>query len=290
MEPIKFEINTADEILIEAAVSGQKDALELLLKKHQDWIFNVALNFTGDTHEAADIMQEVMIKAFTKLSSFKQQSNFRTWLYRIAKNHFLNMKRGKNEINAPSFEQFGQGLDQIRDESMSRYKYEVEEKLLVKEAKLSCMKVMLHCLSREQRLIYIIGEMFELGDTAGSEIMEMSKANFRVKLHRAKKQLYSFMENKCGLMNKNNPCRCARKTAGFIKMGYVDPNKLHFQKDRIAEINKTIEKRVATHSNEITTEYQKLYQEHYFQEAPDELASIKKLLDSDNLKNTFDLN
>lgn len=290
MKPVKFDINTSDEILIEAAVSGKKYALELLLKKHQDWIFNIALNFTGDTHEAADIMQEVMIKTFTKLSSFKRNSSFRTWLYRIAKNHFLNMKRGKNEINAPSFEQFGQGLDLIKGESLSNFKYEAEEKLLVKEAKLSCMKGMLLCLNREQRLIYIIGEMFEFGDTIGSEIMEISKANFRVKLHRAKKQLYSFMENKCGLINKNNPCRCARKTAAFIKMGYVDPVKLHFQKNRVNEINKIIEKRVNSHSNEITREYQKLYQEHYFQESPDELTSIKKMLSSEDLKNTFDLN
>jgi len=290
MKHIKFDTNTSDEILIEATLSGQKDALELLLKKHQDWVFNIALNFTGDTHEAADVVQEVMIKVFTKLSSFKQNSSFRTWLYRIAKNHFLNMKRGRNEISASSFDQFGQGLNQIKDESLSNYKYEAEEKLLVKEAKLSCMKGMLLCLNREQRLIYIIGEMFEFGDTIGSEIMEISKANFRVKLHRAKKQLYSFMENKCGLINKNNPCRCARKTAAFIKMGYVDPIKLNFQKNRVNEINKVIEKRVNTHSNEITKEYQKLYQEHYFQASPDKLFSIRKLLFSDNFKNTFDLN
>ena len=45
MNPKQFNKEAADEILISAAISGDKEALELLLKKHQDWIFNVALTF-----------------------------------------------------------------------------------------------------------------------------------------------------------------------------------------------------------------------------------------------------
>ncbi len=284
-----YDISSPDKVLIEATISGSKEALELLIKKHQDWVFNVALNFSGDSDEAADIMQEVLIKVVTQLSSFQQKSNFKTWMYRIVKNHFLNMKRGKYEVNAPTFDQFGMGLDQIPDESLSNYNYDPDNKLLVKEAKLSCMKGMLLCLNREQRLIYIIGELFEFNDEIGSEIMELSKANFRVKLHRAKKQLYSFMNSKCGLVNKNNPCRCARKTAGFIKMGFVDPDKLHFQKGRITEINQVIEQRVDAYSEVVTEAYQALFQVHPFLESPDKLTSVKKLLDSAAIKKTFDL-
>lgn len=282
--------NSTDEVLIEQALSGNKEALELLIKKHQDWIYNIALTFVGDRDESADLTQEVLIKVITKLNSFRNESQFRTWVYRIVKNHFLNMQRGKYEINAPTFDQFGQGLDQLPDESLSEYSYDVEEKLLVKEAKISCMKGMLLCLDREQRMIYIIGELFEFPDNIGSEIMEISKENFRVKLHRAKQQLYSFMNNKCGLINKNNPCRCARKTAGFIKMGFVDPVNLHFQKDTLAEINKVIDHKINSYNKDVTSEYQKLFQEHPFLESPDKLTSIKKLLSSESVKKTFNLN
>lgn len=214
-----INIKTSDSILIEQSLTGNKKALENLIKKHQDWIFNIALTFIGDRDEAADLTQEVLIKMVVKLDSFKQKSSFKTWIYRIVKNHFLNMKRGKYETNSPTFEQFGQGIDQLPNESLSSYSYEVEDKLLVKEAKISCMKGMLLCLDREQRLIYIIGELFEFTDVIGSEIMEISKENFRVKLHRAKKQLYNFMDSKCGLINKNNPCRCAKKNSRFYKNG-----------------------------------------------------------------------
>ncbi|WP_420398939.1 RNA polymerase sigma factor [Flagellimonas sp.] len=279
----------SEEKLISKALSGDKASLELLITRNQDWIYNVALTFVGDADEAADLTQEVLIKVITKLDTFEQRSSFRTWMYRILKNHFLNMKRGRHEVNPPSFEQFGEGLDQLPDESLSNYTYEVEEKLLVNEAKISCMKGMLLCLDREQRLIYIIGELFEFPDSVGSEIMEMSKQNFRVKLHRAKKQLYNFMDHKCGLINKSNPCRCHRKTAGFIKMGYVDPKALHFQKDVLAKINDVVGSKVDTYSNEVLSEYQKLYQEHPFLQSPDKLASIRRLLSTESIKETFNL-
>lgn len=286
---LKLNENTSDEVLIEEALSGNKSALEFLIIKNQDWIFNVALTFVGDTDEAADLTQEVLIKVITKLEAFQNKSTFRTWMYRIIKNHFLNMKRRKHEVNPPTFVQFGQGLDQLPDESLSDYSYEAEEKLLVKEAKISCMKGMLLCLDREQRLIYIIGELFEFPDSVGSEIMEISKENFRVKLHRAKKQLYNFMDRKCGLLNKSNPCRCHRKTAGFIKIGYVDSVKLSFQKDVVSEINEMVDKKVEAYSKEVLPDYLKLYQEHPFLRSPDKLESIKKLLSTKSIKETFNL-
>ena len=290
MRQQQFDTATPDQVLIENALSGNKHALEQLVKNHQDYVFNTALAFTGDTDEAADITQEVLIKVITKLSLFKQQSNFKTWLYRIVKNHFLNTKRSQSNNNELTFDIFGQGLDQTPDESLDLNSYEVENKLLVEEAKLSCMKGMLLCLDKEQRFIYIIGELFEYGDKIGSEIMDISPANFRVKLHRAKQQLYTFMDNKCGLIHTKNPCRCARKTAGFIKKGYVDPKRLQFQKNRITTINKVAKDKVEQLNTEVTNTYQRIYQEHPFLESPDKLISLKQLLSSEAVKNTFDLN
>ncbi len=288
MKKEQINVSATDAILIGQSLAGNKKALESLVKKHQDWIYNIALTFVGDSNEAADLTQEVLIKVVTKLDSFKQKSNFKTWVYRIVKNHFLNTKRGKNETIPLTFEAFGEGLDQLPDESLSNYSHETEKKALVEEAKISCMKGMLLCLDREQRLIFIMGELFEFTDTIGAEIMEISKENFRIKLHRAKKQLYSFMNNKCGLINKSNPCRCVRKTAGFIKMGYVDPINLHFQKNTITHINGVIDKKLEQYKGEVISEYQKLFQEHPFLQSPDKLASIKKLLSSKAIKETFD--
>lgn len=278
---------TSDKALIEAALAGDKAALEDLIKRHQDWVFNIALAFTGDHQDAADLSQEVLIKAITKLSKFQGNSAFRTWLYRIIKNHFLNLKR--NEKTILSFEIFANGLDRTPNEALPDTIQGVEKSLVVKEAKLSCMKGMLLCLTPEQRLVYIIGELLELPDTVGAEIMEISRANFRVKLHRVKKDLYSFMQEKCGLINKNNPCRCAKKTAGFIKQGYVDPSHLHFQKNTIATIDKVIGKKLEAYQEGMMEQYRALYQQHPFVKSPNHLSSIKELLASKSVKEIFNL-
>lgn len=280
--------NQQDILLIQQAVSGDSASLEKLIKKYQDWVFNVAINFTGDRDEAADLTQEVLIKMITKLSSFRQESQFTTWLYRITKNHFLNSKRQQTELNSLTFEVFAQGLDQAPDIPLSNHRFEVEEKLLVKEAKLSCMKGMLLCLEPAQRMIYILGELFEFSDTIGAEIMELSKANFRVKLHRARQQLYNFMNQKCGLVNKNNPCRCANKTAAFIEKGFVDPVNLHFQKDTLRRIDEVLDQKIDIFQKDVHDEYQKLFQEHPFLQNP-KTETIKDWLDSDKMKEVFDL-
>ncbi len=283
-------MTTQEDIsLIELALSGDKKALEDLIKRHQDWIFNIALSFVADKNDAADITQEVLVKVVTKLSSFKKESNLRTWIYRIVKNHFLNMKRSKYETVQMTFDEFGKSLDNIEDHELSDQYPEFEKRLLIEEAKLSCMKAMLLCLDREQRMIYIIGELFELSDVVGSEIMEISRENFRIKLHRAKQQLYNFLDNKCGLVNRKNPCRCAKKTASFIKMGFVDPVSLHFQKDVITTIGKAANRKREALDNQILSEYRQLYQDHPFLKSPENLESIRLLLSSDIMRKTFNL-
>src|SRR5690349_3775354 len=158
-------MNMEEYELIKRATGGDKGALEEIIKQHQDWVYNVALSFVANPEDAADISQEVLVKIVTKLGTFKFESSFKTWVYRIIKNHFLNMKRSKYEHQPMSFDQFGKDLDGIEDGDVPGHVFEVEEKLLVEEAKLSCMKAMLLCLDREQRLIFILGELFEFPDT-----------------------------------------------------------------------------------------------------------------------------
>lgn len=284
----KSNLPQEDSALITQSLSGDKQALENLIKKHQTWIYNVAINLTSNSEDALDLMQETLIKVITNLSKFEYKSQFRTWIYRIIKNQFLNTKRKKFWHQTISWEEFGDGLDTTPNEELSDT-YSVSKKLLIEEAKLSCMKGMLLCLTPEQRLIYVIGELFDVPDSIASEVMEISRANFRKKLSRVRQQLYSFMNNKCGLINKQNPCRCARKTKGFIEKGYVNPDNLQFQTKTIAKINQVVNRKLQVYEQEGYSAYQQLYQEHNYQEPENRLQSLKELLSSDAIKSTFEL-
>jgi hypothetical protein len=97
--------------------------------------------------------------------------------------------------------------------------------LLVDEARIGCASGMLLCLDREQRLIYILGEIFGVIDQVGAELLEISRENFRQKLTRARRDLHRFMQNQCGLINKANPF------AGKIKVDRFDMLNPKVQRD-----------------------------------------------------------
>src|SRR5467141_3758460 len=104
-----------DRALVARARSGSREALEELVRRHQGWIYNIAVRMLYHPHDAEDATQEILLKAVTRLSSFEGRSNFRTWLYRIVVNHVLNMKRGRLEDPAISFRTYGEALDQTPD-------------------------------------------------------------------------------------------------------------------------------------------------------------------------------
>jgi hypothetical protein len=107
---------------------------------------------------------------------------------------------------------------------------------------LACTSGMLLCLDREQRLTYILGAIFGVSDAVGADLLEITAENFRQRLTRARRDLRNFMNDKCGLVNKANPCRCAKKTRGFIREGHVDPDNLLFARARMSEVRKAAPK------------------------------------------------
>jgi len=80
-------------ILVDRAISGDRKALEELLVGVQDIVFNLSLRMLGSPHDAEDASQEIYIRIITGLSTFKKESAFSTWVYRIATNHLLNYKK-----------------------------------------------------------------------------------------------------------------------------------------------------------------------------------------------------
>src|ERR1700751_6208861 len=91
--------------------SGDREALEHLIERHQGWIYNIALRMLHHPRDAEDTTQEILIKVLPRLSSFEGRSSFRTWLYRIVVNHVLNMERGRVEHASLDFAFYGAALD-----------------------------------------------------------------------------------------------------------------------------------------------------------------------------------
>jgi hypothetical protein len=149
--------------------------------------------------------------------------------------------------------------------------------LLVTEAMIACTSGMLLCLDREQRLTFILGAILEVSDTVAAEVLEITPDNFRQRLARARRDLRNFMNDKCGLVNQANPCRCAKKTRGFIQAGYVDPGNLLFVRERICEVQEAAPK-VHEAINTLDEQCAEVFRGHPFYKAPDIGPMLRRLV------------
>jgi RNA polymerase sigma factor (sigma-70 family) len=272
-------IDPSDEQLVALAQGGDRAALEQLVARHGPWIFNVAARMVWRRDDAADVTQEVLVKVITRLSSFRGESAFRTWLYRIVVNHVINLKKKQPlESVARPFESFVRDLDEAGDAPTPDEPGGVPSALLVEEAKIGCTLAMLMCLDRRQRIVFVLAEILGVTDRVGAEVTELSRENFRQVLARARRDLYSFMNDKCGLVNEANPCRCARKTRGFIDKGYVDPKKLQFVSERLVQIQTVTPSRVRE-LDALEREHAALFREHPILSAPEEVVSLRRLFE-----------
>lgn len=285
----KYTTDKKDEHLIEAALKGDKKSLEELILRHQAWIYNIALRMVFYPQEAEDVTQEVLIKIITKLSSFRRESSFRTWAYRIVVNHVLNIKKSVGEKkHADNFDQYWKLIENTPDAELpNENTYSVEMKTLVNEVKVSCMSGMLLCLDREQRLIFILGVIFQVPDKIGAELMDITRDNFRQKLSRARRQMYSFMHSKCGLMDRNNPCRCERKTKALINSGYVNPDKLLFNISYLHSVESAAEEKAERFDELVDGKVHRLFRENPFQDPPDFVQSLREILNHKEFRDIF---
>ena len=79
--------------LIQKGTAGDKKALETVLASVQDLVFNLSLRMLGTFPDAEDATQDILLKIMTHLSSFKGESLFSTWVFRIASNHLKNYQK-----------------------------------------------------------------------------------------------------------------------------------------------------------------------------------------------------
>ena len=289
MKGLKSDIT--DEVLVRSSLQGDKNSLEELVRRHRDFVYNLSLKMTWNKDEAADITQEVFIKVITKLSTFRNNSSFSTWLYRITVNHILNERKAKEGKRKMTFVQFGATLDNAPDTDLAADEYYAADALvLTEETKQTCMTGMLMCLDEKHRMVFILAELFGMKDDIGKEILATTKENFRMMLSRAKKDLYNFMQDKCGLINRDNPCRCEKKTRSFIKAGYVDPEHRLFTGKYRSTIEAAAGDKQRDLEDSLYDRYRSLFLQHHFLEGPDLLRALNDWLASEEVRRLFNFN
>jgi RNA polymerase sigma factor (sigma-70 family) len=285
-DPMAEETYTSQtnlEQLVALAKEGRKNALEELVRRIQDRIYGLALRSLFLPADAEDATQEILIRIITHLDSYKGESRFTTWCFRVAANHLLSTRKRRAE-RWFSFEKCARAIEEALSMSGAETSATPEENLIAEEVRLACLQGMLLCLSRKIRLVFILGVVFGVTSDEGAHILDITREAFRKRLSRGREQVQNFMSKKCSLMNPENPCVCTKMVPYEIKIGLLDPQNLRFANHRCyargsGSIHSRLEeldelKRLAV-----------LFRSHPDYAAPETFAqSIKKLVESKRLE------
>ena len=167
------------EDFVQQAKEGSREALESLVQGIQDRIYGLALRMLGYLADAEDAAQEILIKIVTRLDSFRQESAFTTWIYRIAANHLLTTRKRLAEKQTVSFEEYEALLEMALASEWPESYPEAERSLIVKEVMLSCTHGMLLCQDRAHRITNILGEIFDITSHQGAYILNITPEAYR---------------------------------------------------------------------------------------------------------------
>ncbi|MCI8790781.1 MAG: sigma-70 family RNA polymerase sigma factor, partial [Lachnospiraceae bacterium] len=129
--------------------------------------------------DAEDAAQDILLKVITHLSSFRGESAFATWAFRIAMNHLKNYGKHMFAQHPLSFEYYGDDIVNAKIQDVPDMTQDVEKTVLAEELKLSCTNVMLQCLDPDSRCIFILGTMFRLDSRMAGEILDMTPEAYR---------------------------------------------------------------------------------------------------------------
>lgn len=226
---------TQDELLelVGKAVSGDNAALEAVLSGIEDLVFHLSLRMLGTIPDAEDAAQEILIKIMTHLSAFRGESAFTTWAFRIAVNHLNSYKKNMFSRYPLSFEIYGADIASGKEKDIPDLSGGVDAALLEQELKLSCTNVMLQCLDKESRCIFILGTMFKADSRIAGEILGITPQAYRQKLSRIRKRMAAFLNEYCGL--SGGGCSCKKRIQYAIKTQRIDPSNLEYSSLEISD-------------------------------------------------------
>jgi len=169
-----------ERILIENACKGDDSAFEVLYLRHSKRIFALAYRMCENTATAQDVVQETMLKAWANLKRFRFQSEFGTWLYRIAMNTAKDKLRRAKRAPLSS--------DELRESGYEPAQDSFEESSIHRED----LRHALHRLSPAHRQILLLRDAEDFSYEEIAQILSLPVGTVRSRINRAREQLRKY--------------------------------------------------------------------------------------------------
>ena len=180
-----------EALTVQRVLDGNADEYEKLVLEYQKNVYNLALRMTGDAEDAADMAQEAFIKAYNSLASYRGDSRFSVWLYRIVSNvclDFLRARKRRQTVSLSVVDDEGEETElEISDESAS------PEKLLERSMTRDAVRRGLQELTPEYRQILILRELQGMSYDEIAETLGLESGTVKSRIFRARKKLCTFL-------------------------------------------------------------------------------------------------
>ncbi len=182
-----------DRQLIASCLGGQREAFGELVSRYQARLYNAAIRLVDSPDDAADVVQDAFLNAYQSLHTFKGDAEFFTWLYRIAFNAAISLKRKKRA--AVSLDAVGPDAGIDPDDPSEYVKpgaalERTEEETQLQEA--------MNRLSHEHREVLVLKDIDGVKYEDIAEILGVPIGTIRSRLHRARLELRELLENEGG--------------------------------------------------------------------------------------------
>jgi len=190
-----------DEALVQAARSGDEGAFDALVRRYQEKVYGLALRLSGNPSDAEEILQDAFLKAYQHLAEFRGDASFSTWLFRIATNAALMLRRARRQRATESLEQY---LPRFRDDGrLARFDLvygragRVEETMERGELARQ-IKEAVERLPDDYRVVVELRDIEELSTDETAEILGVSREIVSTRLHRARLMMRGFLGHLAG--------------------------------------------------------------------------------------------
>ena len=174
-------VERSDEELVRRSQQDDERAFGELVGRYESKVYSLALRMLRNPEDAEDVLQDTFLRAYRGIKAFQGNSTFSTWIYRIAANSAL-MRLRKKQLPTVSIEDADERETPV---SIVDWKPGPVEQLLTKET-LQAMDEAIEALPPEFRQVFILRDVEELSNAEVAEILDLSVAAVKSRLHRAR--------------------------------------------------------------------------------------------------------
>ena len=189
-----------DSDLVERAKAGDLDAFETLMARYEQRVYSLAMRILRHEHDAEDITQQTFLSALENLKGFRGDASFSTWLLRIASHAALKIIRKRRGLEMVSLEEATEpgDADKIPHPQYIADWKESPEELVERREIRGLLDEALARLDEKHRMVFLLRDVEGVSIRETAEALELSEANIKVRLLRARLQLRELLTQKLG--------------------------------------------------------------------------------------------